>query len=184
MGAHWDGKIASEWNIRNKTWRDIMKLKHVQNGENIIVCRNQNKNKILCVVRQVMQTVNWVLVRRLRNVLLGQLGVLLWPSKTSREWETNRYALLSALSAIHHPNEWMNGTLLGMLWYTKMAILVHRVWKYSHSTERYVNKLDCCPMHVMRRYNWMLKLKLSIGGTDWDKTHVLESRCHNLRTND
>ena len=30
----------------------------------------------------------------------------------------------------------------------------------------------------------MLKLELSIGGADGDRTQVLESKCHNLRTND
>ena len=45
MGAHWDGKIANEWNIRNETRRDIIKLKHVRNFD-------------ASVVRQVMQTVN------------------------------------------------------------------------------------------------------------------------------
>ena len=30
MGAHWDGKIANEWNIRNKTRRDIIKLKRAK----------------------------------------------------------------------------------------------------------------------------------------------------------
>ena len=42
--AHWDRKIANEWNIRNETCPDIIKLKHVRNGGNVIVCRNQNKN--------------------------------------------------------------------------------------------------------------------------------------------
>ena len=49
--------------------------KHVRNGENVIVCRN--RNKILCVVRQVMQSANWAPTRRLKNVLVGQLGMLL-----------------------------------------------------------------------------------------------------------
>ena len=59
--AYWNGKIANEWDIGNKTCPDIIKLKHVRNGKNVMVCRNQNK--ILCVVRQVLQSANCVPTR-------------------------------------------------------------------------------------------------------------------------
>ena len=60
-GAYWNGKIANEWNIGNETCPDIIKLKHVRNGKNVMVCRN--KNKILFVVRQVLQSANCVPTR-------------------------------------------------------------------------------------------------------------------------
>ena len=53
MGAHWDGKIANEWNIRTETRRAIIKLKQVRNFD-------------ASVVRQVMQTVNCAPARRLK----------------------------------------------------------------------------------------------------------------------
>ena len=51
---------------RNETCLDIIKLKHVQKGENVIVCKN--RNKILSVVKQA---------RQLKNALVGKLGMLL-----------------------------------------------------------------------------------------------------------
>ena len=39
-------------------------------GKNAIVCKTQNKN--FCVVRQVMQSVNCALAKRLKNMLVDQ----------------------------------------------------------------------------------------------------------------
>ena len=74
-GAHWDGKIANKWIIRNETCPDIIKLKHVRNGENIIVFKNLKK--IFSVARKVMQSANCALTRRLKDVLVDQPGMLL-----------------------------------------------------------------------------------------------------------
>ena len=74
VGAHWDEKIKNEWNIANELCPNIIKLKHVENRENVMVYRNQNK--IICVFRQVMQSANCELTRRLKHVLVDQLGVL------------------------------------------------------------------------------------------------------------
>ena len=74
VGAHWDEKIKNEWNIANELCPNIIKLKHVENRENVMVYRNQNK--IICVFRQVMQSANCELTRRLKHVLVDQLGML------------------------------------------------------------------------------------------------------------
>ena len=64
VGAHWDGKITNEWSNGNETWPNITKLKHVQNDENVMFCRK--RKNILCVLRQVMQSANCELARRLK----------------------------------------------------------------------------------------------------------------------
>ena len=69
LGAHSGGKIANEWNIGNETCPDIIKLKHVKNGKNVIVCKN--RNKILCVLRQMMQSATFVQARRLKICVGG-----------------------------------------------------------------------------------------------------------------
>ena len=74
VGAHWDGKITNEWNIGTELCPNITKLKHVENRENVMVYKNQNK--IPCVFRQVMQSANCELTRRLKHVLVDQLGML------------------------------------------------------------------------------------------------------------
>ena len=67
VGAHWDGKITNEWSNGNETCPNITKLKHVQNGENVMFCRK--RNNILCVLRQVMQSANCELTRQLKHAL-------------------------------------------------------------------------------------------------------------------
>ena len=64
VGAHWYRKKANQWNIGNETCPDIIKLKHVANGKNVIVCRN--RNKIVCVVRQLTQSANCAPARQLK----------------------------------------------------------------------------------------------------------------------
>ena len=73
-GIHWDRKLANKWKVRNETYLNIIKLKHVQNGKSAIVCKNQKT--ILCVARQVIQSANCASARRLKNVLMDQLGIL------------------------------------------------------------------------------------------------------------
>ena len=73
-GTHWEEKIAIKWNIRNETCPDIIKLKHVRNDENVIVCKNRNKS--LCAVRQMMQSAKYVPAGQLKNVLVDQLRML------------------------------------------------------------------------------------------------------------
>ena len=69
---------------RNEIYSDIFKLKHIWTGENAIVC--SNGNKILCMARQVIQSANCVLARRLKNELVD----LIWKAVVHQdsEWET------------------------------------------------------------------------------------------------
>ena len=66
-------------------------VKYVRNGKSGIVCGNQNKiflpNK--SVVRQVMQSANCALARRLKNVLVDLLVMLLCIKTTTtkkKQW--------------------------------------------------------------------------------------------------
>ena len=103
-GAHWDGKMVKKMEPRNETYSDIIiTLKHVWKGENATDC--EHRNRILCVVTQVMQSANCARGRQLKMCWWINFGCWCAPSKTNLEWETNHYVLLSALYAIHHVNE-------------------------------------------------------------------------------
>ena len=52
-----------------------------------------------------MQSANCALARRLKMCWWINLGCCCAPSETGCKREANRYALLSALYAIHHTNE-------------------------------------------------------------------------------
>ena len=69
---------------RNETYSDIFKLKHMWTGENAINCLN--RNKILCMVGQVIQSAYCALARQLKNVLVD----LTWKAVVHQdsEWET------------------------------------------------------------------------------------------------
>ena len=101
------GYLDCKWlNHRNECVQN--KLIPIWTNENAIICSNWNQ--IICIVRQVMQSANCEPARWLKdkNEYEWRLVDLTWnavmhqDSKTSREWETNWVALLSASWAIHH----------------------------------------------------------------------------------
>ena len=93
------GEKDSKWmKHKNETCPDIIKLKHVRNGENVIVCKN--RNKVPCVVRQVTQSANCAPARRLKMCWLMNLGCF--------QWWTRNEPLRSAERLICYPSlQWI-----------------------------------------------------------------------------
>ena len=106
------------------------KLILIWTNENAIICSNWNK--IICIVRQVMQLANCEPARWLKdkNEYEWRLVDLTWnavmhqDSKTSREWETNWVALLSASWAIHHATKSFRQRKCNCLFLTKTRFSV------------------------------------------------------------
>ena len=138
VGAHWDGKITNEWSNGNETWPNITKLKHVQNDENVMFCRKW-KN-ILCVLRQVMQSANCELARRLKwVVLVDQLGML-FCVKWKQPWMRNE-----PLCSPEH-----------LICYSSCQCILRQVMQWA----------NCVPVRLLRhwhkmKWNWK---RVEVGG--------------------